>query len=187
MIRAIATPVALPHDQDLCRSTSGFSGRRVKHPSLRAMAGGSQRRRAFHSRARPLPHRRRYSTSLELTTISNESSLASWRRVRMLQRLLSCRRPHGCRFRSSTRTTPRTFGITSRTSWQWQVRAHTGVIETKGREDIDVAHKDRAARIWCENASLLTGTAWRYLKVPQGEFTKLQPSGFAEVCIVFAL
>ena len=31
------------------------------------------------------------------------------------------------------------------------------VIETKGQENIDVAHKDRAATIWCENASLLTG------------------------------
>ena len=30
------------------------------------------------------------------------------------------------------------------------------VIETKGQENIDVAHKDRAATIWCENATLLT-------------------------------
>lgn len=41
------------------------------------------------------------------------------------------------------------------------------VIETKGQENIDVAHKDRAATIWCENASLLTGVIWLYLKVPQ--------------------
>ncbi len=26
------------------------------------------------------------------------------------------------------------------------------LIETKGREDVDVAHKDRAAQIWCENS-----------------------------------
>jgi len=31
------------------------------------------------------------------------------------------------------------------------------LLETKGREDTDVAHKDRAAHIWCENATLLTG------------------------------
>lgn len=59
------------------------------------------------------------------------------------------------------------------------------LIETKGREDIDVAHKDRAARIWCENATLLTGTPWSYVKVPQGEYTKLQPSDFAELRLVF--
>ena len=33
------------------------------------------------------------------------------------------------------------------------------LIETKGQENIDVAHKDRAATIWCENATLLTGSA----------------------------
>lgn len=59
------------------------------------------------------------------------------------------------------------------------------LIETKGREDIDVGHKDRAARIWCENATLLAGTRWNYLKVPQLEFGKLQPSDFAEMAIAF--
>jgi type III restriction enzyme len=59
------------------------------------------------------------------------------------------------------------------------------LIETKGREDIDVAHKDRAARIWCENATLLTGTPWRYVKVPQTEFGKLQPGDFSEVSVAF--
>ena len=55
------------------------------------------------------------------------------------------------------------------------------MIETKGREDIDVAHKDRAARIWCENATLLTGTLWQYIKVPQADFEKLQPDTCAEL------
>lgn len=49
------------------------------------------------------------------------------------------------------------------------------LLETKGREDIDVAHKDRAAVLWCENATLLTGTIWQYLKIPQADFEKLQP------------
>jgi type III restriction enzyme len=57
------------------------------------------------------------------------------------------------------------------------------LIETKGREDIDVAHKDRAAKIWCENASLLTGTLWRYLKVQQAEFGKLQAGDLADVAV----
>ncbi|HLK55290.1 MAG TPA: hypothetical protein VKU00_01920, partial [Chthonomonadaceae bacterium] len=58
-----------------------------------------------------------------------------------------------------------------------------GLIETKGREDLDVAHKDRAAGIWCENATLLTGTPWQYLKVPQSEFDKLQPTGYADLLV----
>jgi type III restriction enzyme len=61
------------------------------------------------------------------------------------------------------------------------------VIETKGREDLDVVHKDRAAAIWCENATLLTGTAWRYIKVPQAEFAKLQASDFEQLALVFAV
>jgi hypothetical protein len=48
------------------------------------------------------------------------------------------------------------------------------VIETKGQENIDVKHKDRAATIWCENATLLSGTAGSYIKVPQKEFGELQ-------------
>lgn len=57
------------------------------------------------------------------------------------------------------------------------------LVETKGREDVDVAHKDRAAQIWCENATLLTGTQWGYIKVPQKEFEKLEPTQFLDVLI----
>lgn len=59
------------------------------------------------------------------------------------------------------------------------------VIETKGQENIDVAHKDRAATIWCENASLLTGVIWLYLKVPQIEFGKLQPRELSDAVVAF--
>jgi type III restriction enzyme len=55
------------------------------------------------------------------------------------------------------------------------------VIETKGREDPDVAHKDRAAGLWCENATTLTGQVWKYVKVPQVGFDQLQPVGFADL------
>ncbi|MCL4535124.1 MAG: DEAD/DEAH box helicase family protein [Bacteroidetes bacterium] len=58
------------------------------------------------------------------------------------------------------------------------------LIETKGREDVDVAHKDRAAQIWCENATLLTGTSWQYLKVPQNEFAQLQPTEYADLLVL---
>jgi len=59
------------------------------------------------------------------------------------------------------------------------------LIETKGREDIDVAHKDRAARNWCDHATLLTGTAWRYVKVPQADFGRLQATELSELALVF--
>ncbi len=43
------------------------------------------------------------------------------------------------------------------------------LLETKGREDVDVRHKDEAAARWCEGASGLTGETWRYLIVKQEE------------------
>jgi type III restriction enzyme len=58
------------------------------------------------------------------------------------------------------------------------------LIETKGREDTDVVHKDRAARLWCENASLLTGTPRGYLKMLQVQFEKLQPTLFADLGVL---
>ena len=60
------------------------------------------------------------------------------------------------------------------------------LIETKGQENIDVAHKDRAATIWCENATLLTGTTWLYFKVPQVEFGKLQPTVLSDAVLAFS-
>jgi len=57
------------------------------------------------------------------------------------------------------------------------------LIETKGREDIDVALKDKAAQYWCQNATQLTDTKWHYLKVPQDEFEQLQPANFQQLKI----
>ncbi len=57
------------------------------------------------------------------------------------------------------------------------------LVETKGLEDVNVPHKDRAAQIWCENASLLTDTPWQYIKVSQKEFEKLQPTDFADLLV----
>jgi type III restriction enzyme len=59
------------------------------------------------------------------------------------------------------------------------------VIEIKGQENIDVVHKDRAATIWCENATLLTEVRWAYVKVPQSAFAELQPRTLADVVIAF--
>jgi type III restriction enzyme len=57
------------------------------------------------------------------------------------------------------------------------------LIETKGREDPDVPHKDRAAKLWCEYVTALTGKQWKYLKVPQQDFIKLQPSDFSDLAV----
>ena len=57
------------------------------------------------------------------------------------------------------------------------------LVETKGREDVDVANKDRAATLWCENATRLTDREWHYIKVPQKEFEKLQPDEFADLAV----
>ena len=59
------------------------------------------------------------------------------------------------------------------------------LLETKGREDPDVAFKDRAAELWCANATALTETQWRFLKLPQKELERLEPTDFADL-MVFA-
>ncbi len=58
------------------------------------------------------------------------------------------------------------------------------LLETKGQETEEVKHKDRAATLWCENASVLTGKPWRYLKVPQKEFEKLQPESLGDAAVL---
>lgn len=55
------------------------------------------------------------------------------------------------------------------------------IIETKGREDIEVQLKDNAAIHWCNTATELTGTEWKYLKVLQKDFEGLRPDNFAEL------
>jgi type III restriction enzyme len=55
------------------------------------------------------------------------------------------------------------------------------LVETKGQETVDVARKDEAAAQWCENATRLTGSVWKYLKVPQKEFESLRPTRLSEL------
>lgn len=55
------------------------------------------------------------------------------------------------------------------------------LLETKGMETDDVAHKDAAATQWCDNATTLTKTKWEYLKIPQKAFEVLQPSRLADL------
>jgi len=42
------------------------------------------------------------------------------------------------------------------------------------------------ATLRCENVTLLTGKPWRYLKVPQKEFEKLQPESLGELVVLAA-
>lgn len=55
------------------------------------------------------------------------------------------------------------------------------LLETKGQETADVPRKDAATERWCENATALTGTAWRYCKVPQKDLEALGPSRLADL------
>lgn len=58
------------------------------------------------------------------------------------------------------------------------------IIETKGREDIEVRLKDNAAIHWCKTATELTKENWKYIKVPQKKFEELHPETFEELLTV---
>lgn len=53
-------------------------------------------------------------------------------------------------------------------------------VDFNYREDTDVRNKDRAACIWAEGASDLTGQQWQYVKVLQKTFNDLQPVTFED-------
>ncbi len=46
------------------------------------------------------------------------------------------------------------------------------IVETKGRVDVDVEHKDNRAKQWCKDVNQLTKDKWSYLRVNQEEFEK---------------
>ncbi|MEA2005493.1 MAG: hypothetical protein U9O50_04445, partial [Acidobacteriota bacterium] len=46
------------------------------------------------------------------------------------------------------------------------------IIETKGREDIDVKYKDKRMKKWCEDAAALSVGKWSFVRVDQGDFEK---------------
>lgn len=56
------------------------------------------------------------------------------------------------------------------------------IFETKGREDLDVAHKDRRARRWCRDATRLSGREWDYEKVPQALFGNFTGDSVEALC-----
>ena len=58
------------------------------------------------------------------------------------------------------------------------------IAETKGLEDVNVANKDRAAHLWCENSTRLTGKSWAYVKILQPAYKQLQPTRFEDLLIL---
>jgi type III restriction enzyme len=58
------------------------------------------------------------------------------------------------------------------------------IIETKGAETVEVRHKDQAATLWCANATQLTGVPWRYLKLPQKDFQKMEATDFSDLALL---
>jgi len=46
------------------------------------------------------------------------------------------------------------------------------IIETKGREDVDVVHKDKRIKLWCEDATNLTKSNWYFKRINQEDFEK---------------
>ncbi|MFQ6071190.1 MAG: hypothetical protein ACE5KT_00605, partial [Methanosarcinales archaeon] len=55
------------------------------------------------------------------------------------------------------------------------------ILETKGREDIDVELKDKRMKQWCEDASRLTGCKWSFLRVDESEFEKYRFKSLKEL------
>jgi len=55
------------------------------------------------------------------------------------------------------------------------------IIETKGRVDINVVHKDKRIKIWCEDASNLTGENWSFIRVNQELFEQHRFKSMREI------
>jgi type III restriction enzyme len=58
------------------------------------------------------------------------------------------------------------------------------LLETKGREDLDVARKDVRAQQWCADVTSLTGAMWGYRKIPQKEFERIKAHSLTELISV---
>ena len=46
------------------------------------------------------------------------------------------------------------------------------IVETKGREDVDVEYKDKRIKLWCEDATKLTMSKWAFKRIDQEDFEK---------------
>lgn len=57
------------------------------------------------------------------------------------------------------------------------------ILETKGEVDINVPRKDERARIWCEDASEITGQDWHYARINQQLFQAHHYSSLHELLL----
>ncbi len=55
------------------------------------------------------------------------------------------------------------------------------IVETKGLIDIDVEHKDKRIKIWCEDATNLTKEKWSFVRVNQQDFEKYNFQNLSEL------
>ncbi len=55
------------------------------------------------------------------------------------------------------------------------------IIEPKGREDVDVAHKDKRIGLWCEDATNLMESKWSFVRVDQEDFEKYRFKSIKEL------
>lgn len=55
------------------------------------------------------------------------------------------------------------------------------ILETKGREDPDVAFKNARAEKWCEDVTTLTGQPWHFQIVKQKDFQQISPRTIADL------
>lgn len=55
------------------------------------------------------------------------------------------------------------------------------IVETKGREDVNVEHKDRRIKLWCEDATKLTKSKWAFKRIDQKDFEKYRFKSIKEL------
>lgn len=55
------------------------------------------------------------------------------------------------------------------------------IVETKGREDIDVKYKDQRIKSWCEDATKLTKSKWAFKRIDQEDFEKYRFKSIKEL------
>lgn len=55
------------------------------------------------------------------------------------------------------------------------------LLETKGREDPDVTHKNARAEKWCEDVTALTGSQWHFQIVKQKDFQQIVPRTLSDL------
>ena len=122
---------------------------------------------------------RQSSTSCHVTTISNASSRNSWTAAQDVTAFAKLPQIFGFSIEytdasMNLKSYEPDFVAIDDEGTHW-------LLEAKGQENIDVIRKDNAATRWCENATALTGTLWRYVKVPQKDYEALRPSRLADL------